>query len=218
MNIMDFVLIGMRRSWRLSLDEASDYLTFDIFGTFNFANREISNPEYIPSPTRAVQHAIDLLNSSDDEFINGTFVDCAAGKGKPCLVAARLGYQTFICVERDESTFKTLTNNFNKISQKYPNITTTLLHDDFLKFDEKSVDTYKEKGYVTFWLFDLRSALPDFFVRATQLCLKWSIANAAILLLSERGLPSFDGWDLITSTDLGYDGSRQIWMYRLKRS
>ena len=91
-------------------------------------------------------------------------------------------------------------------------------NDDFLKFDEKSVDTYKEKGYVTFWLFDLRSALPDFFVRATQLCLKWSIANAAILLLSERGLPSFDGWDLITSTDLGYDGSRQIWMYRLKRS
>lgn len=215
---MDFIRIGMRRSWRLSLDEASDYLIFDLFGKFNFANREFSNPEYIPSPTRAVQHAIELLNGSDHKFASGAFIDCAAGKGKPCLVAARLGYEVFICVERDEATFKTLVVNFNEISQKYPSIRKTLIHDDFLSFDENAPQLDFKRHYVTFWLFDLRNALPDFFIRATQLCQKWTITNAAILLLSERDLPPFDGWNLVTTTDIGYDGSRQIWIYKLNKS
>ena len=184
----------------------------------NFTNREIANPDYIPSPTRAVRRAIELLRKFDHNYINGTFVDCAAGKGKPSLVAMKMGYRNFVQVERDIKTFEILSDNFSTISKPYSDITQNLILGDFLEFDEKERANILHTSKATFWLFDLRSAIPEFLNRIENLCQSWNIADAVVILLSEKDMPEFSNWSLITNTDLGYDDSRHIWIYEQKFS
>ena len=216
MNLIDFIRIGSRRSWRLSLDEASDYISLDLLRSLDFTNREVNNAEYIPSPTRAVRLAIELLLCKDPSCIDGTFIDCAAGKGKPSLVAMKLGFRNFVQVERDDATFRILSKNFSVFTRRYANISHNLIMGDFLKFDNKTMARQIQGPKAIFWLFDLKEALPDFLSRIENLCQSWAITDAVVLLLSEMNLPTFANWEIIGYQDLGYDGSRHIWIYKLR--
>ena len=193
-----------------------DYISLDIFRSLDFANREIANPEYITSPTRAVRKAIELLRTIDPAYINGTFIDCAAGKGKPSLVAMKMGYQNFVQIERDANTFKILSDNFSKISRPYKKITKNLVLGDFLQFDDNEMADKYQGSKATFWLFDLQSAIPEFLTRIEILCQRCSITDAVVLLLSEKDMPEFLNWNPIASMDLDYDDSRHIWIHRRK--
>ena len=215
---MDFIRIGSRRSWRLSIDEASDYLSLDLFRSLDFSNREVSNAGYIPSPTRAVRLAIQLLLGIDPGCVEGTFIDCAAGKGKPSLVAMKLGYRNIVQVERDDKTFRVLSENFSIFAKHYSNVSQNLILGDFLTFDHKAIDIKIHGPKATFWLFDLQEALPDFLARIEILCQSCSVTNAVVLLLSEKNLPPYANWENIAYKDLGYDGSRHIWLYKLKNT
>jgi len=212
MRLSDFFRIARNRSLALAIDEWIDFIVFDLIKRYDFSNRDPNNRDYVPSPSKVIRRAFKEIEKLDDTFSKDFFVDCAAGKGKPSIIALESGFKSFLAIERDKKIFEVLTANIAQASKRFSLNSSTKALDDFLLFDTKAIQA-PEDSYLTFWLYDLKESLPSFFHRINELCTTWGVQRFAVLLLSEVRLPPFEGWDRKTSIDFGYDDSRTLHIF-----
>ena len=214
MHLFDFVKIARNRSMRLAIDELVDFIVFDLAKRFDFANRESSNKYYIPSPSRVIRQLIRESNIFIDPYRKNFFVDCAAGKGKPSLIAIESGFDSVVAVERDFATFEILNSNLGRLTKTKSQVNISTLLSDFLFLDSNHINV-PAFTHVTFWLFDLKDALQAFFSKISELCMRWNVQSAVVLLISESNLPIFEGWEKVATVDFGYDDTRIGYVYTL---
>ena len=212
MNISDFLRLAKNRSVRLAIDELGDFIRLDLLMRFDTSNRDASNKRYIPSPSRAIRKAIHEIQILDPSYRKDVFIDCAAGKGKPCLIALESGFKNLVAVEYDATTFLILEANLSLAAKRFDQFHNVRILDDFLIFSRDLIQIPID-SYLTFWLFDLAEFLPSFFKRIDELCVNWRMNTAYVIVLSESNLPQIEGWTKKTTIDLGYDQTRVIHIF-----
>jgi SAM-dependent methyltransferase len=95
---------------------------------------------YMPAGTRIVRRAFAALRAAAADFARFTFVDFGAGKGKVCILAARLGFRQIIGVEFEAALIDIANRNLDRALSVEQRAATAIHYMDALEFSFPETD------------------------------------------------------------------------------